>query len=785
MTSLATPVAPGGVIPEHAPGLARVLDRTARVLDVYCRGAVGIATFGTVVAALTAMFSLASNVFARYVLGFSIFGAEEVARIAFLWTIWMGVSLAVRRGAVTVITFVADRGAPAWRRAVRTFSGLALAILLVYACWRSTEYAMSGGVFTQTFAASRISYFYPVASMAVGYYFITLFTVHALTRGAADLAAAGREGFREAGSLMLGGAALTAAVLLLAEQGRDDLGSARNVIGIALVAGAWLLSVAVSPRSGILGATLLGVAMFAIAEGLLSGGASKLVAIGFLFVVLTLAGTPIVFMLSIVGIIASLPTFFGLSFYPTPDPLFPFSTTQFTMGLSGGGELIVILMFLIIAEVLNASGLSERLIGFAASLVGHLRGGMAYVCQLTSVMVSGVSGSAQADAAIMTPLLVPAMEREGYPRPVAAAVVSAASIKGPIGPISLMFIVYAFVVEGVNLSRLLVSGILAIIVLFCFQAATVYVEVRVRGFHKQRPFAGWGNVARRTLDTLPVLAIPVLVLGGIFISGAFTPSESAPVAAVFAMVLALFWYSGLSPRDLPRAITLAGIETGIVLLLLGDSQILAKLLQNNQFGQTVIDFFTGITDNKYVFLLLVNLILLAVGIFIEPLPAVFILAPFLHPLAVDVYGMDPEHFALIVCFNLVLALIHPPIGLVLFLVSSLAKVSVERLSITILPWLGVSILVLFLMTYLPSEAVLVLADLIESPPDWLGMAAAVVALTTLAAYVPFGLSLWKRRDLTGDQRANWILFSAITGAIGVLVYFIHMTFSRARGAAAH
>jgi TRAP-type C4-dicarboxylate transport system permease large subunit len=145
------------------------------------------------------------------------------------------------------------------------------------------------------------------------------------------------------------------------------------------------------------------------------------------------------------------------------------------MGLSGGSELLVILMFLIVAEVLNSSGMSTRLITFAASIVGHLRGGMAYVCQVTSMVVSGISGSAQADAASMTPLLVPAMEREGYRRDVAAAVVAGASIKGPIGPLSIMFIVYGVVVQGpasASISRLLLSGVIA---------ATAYLQVTALG----------------------------------------------------------------------------------------------------------------------------------------------------------------------------------------------------------------------------------------------------------------------------------------------------------------
>ncbi len=144
----------------------------------------------------------------------------------------------------------------------------------------------------------------------------------------------------------------------------------------------------------------------------------------------------------------------------------------------------------------------------------------------------------------------------------------------------------------------------------------------------------------------------------------------------------------------------------------GDSAILARVLQRDNFGASIQEFLTGITDNRYVFLLLVNVLLLFVGIFVEPLPAVYVLAPFLAPVAL-LYGIDPVHFGLIVVFNLVLALIHPPIGLVLFLVSSIAKVSVERLSIVILPWLAVSLVVLFLVTYLPSQVVLVLSNLLE------------------------------------------------------------------------
>jgi tripartite ATP-independent transporter DctM subunit len=640
----------------------------ARWLEVYSQAAVRIARVGTVVAVSVAMGATAANVFTRTVLGYSLFGAGELARFAFLWAIWFGVSLAVKRGAVTVITFVAEAGGPWWQRSVRTFSGVSVAVLLAYACYRSTQFATApGGIFSRGKSPSlEISWFYPIVSMTVGYYFISLHYLAAVAAGAARLATDRRRALRLCLTALAGAAAIGGAV--------------------------WL-------------------AVF----GLLEAGVSELVALGVIFVALTLAGTPIIFMLSIVGIIALLPSFLGLSFYPNPSALVPFTTTQSTMGLTGGAELLVILMFLVTAEILNASGMSARLILFAAAIVGHLRGGMAYVCQITSAVVSGISGSAQADAAIMTPLLVPAMEREGYRRDVAAAVVAGASIKGPIGPISIFFIVYVVVVGGKaqpSIHKLLLSGLFAEILLFLFQAATVYVVARRLDFLKRRRFAGMGTIARTGLGALPVLAIPFIILGGIF-SGVFTPTESASVAAVIAIAIALFGYASVAPRQLPGVLILAGMEAGIVMLLLGDSAILMKALYYNDFGEAVASFFSGMTDNKYVFLLVVNLILLAVGIFLEPLPALYILAPFLAPVAVGQFGINPVHFGLIMVFNLVLGLIHPPIGLVLFLVSSLAKVPVERLSIMILPWFAVSLLVLFLVTYLPTHYVLVLANLLE------------------------------------------------------------------------
>jgi tripartite ATP-independent transporter DctM subunit len=644
----------------------RVVLQLARWLDQYSRGLVRFALFGAVAAALVTFLTVLVDVFSLFVLGVSLRGAEQISSFAFLWAVWLGVSIAVRQGAVTVISVVSARGPAWWQRSVQTFSGLALGLLLAYAVVQSTRYAIGEESLRSFSADLSIRKVYPIASMTVGYYLIAAHYLAYLANGLARLLDGGRQSLRVSVQALVG--ALTIAALT-----------------------------------------------WGTCAALFAAGAAKLLVLGVIFVILTLAGTPVVFMLSIVGILST-KAFLGLSFYPNPDQIFPFRQTQNAMGLKGASELIVILMFLIVAEVLNESGMSDRLIRFAVSIVGHFRGGTAYVCQVTSMLASGVSGSAQADAAIMTPLLVPAMEKDGYPRDVAAAVVSGASIKGAIGPLSIMFILYPAYVQDDNASppagQLLFSGVGAVLLLFVLQAATIYWVVRRRGFFVKRPFAGASAVARATGSALPILSIPVIILGGI-LSGVFTAPQAASVALLVTFLLAFFWYSTLTFRDIPRVVGMACVETGVVTLLLGDSAILAGTLQNNGFGADFSSFLTGITDNKYVFLLVINVLLLLVGIFIEPLPALAILAPFIAPIAVLAYGIDPVHIGLIMVFNLVLALIHPPIGLVLFLVSRIAKVPIERLSITVLPWLAVSILVLFLITYLPAGVVLWLSHLLQ------------------------------------------------------------------------
>src|SRR5262249_6940994 len=290
MRTAAPPVA---AAPGHPPTLARVLARLAAWAELLSRAAVGVAYVGTVAGAVLATSALAANVFTRYVLGYSILGADEFASWAFLWVIWLGLSLAVKRGAVTTITLAVDHGPGWWRRGIRTFAAGAVAAVVVYGCWRSIQYAASPESVSSSSPGTGQPFLYAIVSMTVGFWFIAFHFLPRLLDGAARLVAAGREGLRWAAEGVVGGAAAVAIV--------------------------WLLCYAV-----------------------LAAGGSKFIALGIIFVALTLAGTPIVFMLAIVGIISTL-TLLGLTFYPDvgQDQLFPFRTTQEAMGLSTGSALIV------------------------------------------------------------------------------------------------------------------------------------------------------------------------------------------------------------------------------------------------------------------------------------------------------------------------------------------------------------------------------------------------------------------------------------------------------------
>jgi len=631
-----------------------------RVLGVIAEGTAVIAMAIAVIAGFAIFAVVLANILDRQFENNSIYGAEEFSRFAFLWLIWMGVSLAVRRSAVTVLTLGTDNGPWWWRASLRGLAMGSLAILLTYACWQSIHYVLSQESVASISPAMRAPMWTAILSMPVGYVFIVI------------------------------------QYLYIASRSLDRVRSSPDPHRWRPIA------------AGIAGGVVLAAILWVVCFGLLSANVAPLVPLAIVFVALTLAGMPVVFMLSLVGILGAT-SILWLDFFPFAgtDPLFPFRTTQGNMGLSQGGELIVIYLFLMVAEVMNAAGLSQRLIRFAASLVGHFRGGMAFVCQVTSAVMSGISGSAQADAAVMTPLLVPAMEKEGYDRDVAAAVVAGASIKGPVGPISVMFIAYGYIVSGPGqapINQMLAAGVVLVIGLLILQAGVVSIVARRRGLRPPHGFLGWGEVARSGLGALPILMIPVIIIGGI-LTGYFTPTESASVALAVTLVLAIA-FRRLSFPVLGRAMIVAAMETGIVMLLLGDSAILAQLLNIDGFGQSIQNAMTSLTSNADLFLLMVMIIMLLVGIFIEPLPALYMFAPFLAPVAVTVYNINAVQFACVMVLALCIGLIHPPVGLVLFLVSSISRVRIERLSITILPWIGVSLIGLLLVAYTPAHVLL-------------------------------------------------------------------------------
>ncbi len=316
-----------------------------RVLGVIADGTAVIAMAIAVLAGFAIFAVVFANILDRQFEHNSIYGAEEFSRFAFLWLIWMGVSLAVRRSAVTVLTLGTDNGPWWWRASLRGLAMGSLAILLTYACWQSIHYVLSQESVASISPAMRAPMWTAILSMPVGYVFIVI------------------------------------QYLYIASRSLDRVRSSPDPHRWRPIA------------VGIAGGVVLAAILWVVCFGLLSANVAPLVPLAIVFVALTLAGMPVVFMLSLVGILGATSVLW-LYFFPFAgtDPLFPFRTTQGNMGLSQGGELVVIYLFLMVAEVMNAAGLSQRLIRFAASLVGHFRGGMAFVCQVTSAVHVGDLG---------------------------------------------------------------------------------------------------------------------------------------------------------------------------------------------------------------------------------------------------------------------------------------------------------------------------------------------------------------------------------------------------------
>ena len=429
--------------------------------------------------------------------------------------------------------------------------------------------------------------------------------------------------------------------------------------------------------------------------------------------------------------------------------------------------LMAIPFFMLAGEMMNKGGITERLVEFSQALMGHLRGGLAHVNILSSMLFAGLSGSAVADTSALGSMLIPAMEKQGYTRRFAAAVTAASSVIGPIIPPSGIMIIYAYVM-GESVAALFLAGIvpgvmvgvglmlvvrllankydlpkaerivkkgqtltareywvsfvllrlnLGWIIFAIFRGttgiatgdeagtpmvlATYAVGVLVAHVFlmsmRSRVESDFRMVTKRAVVPLQT---PILILGGILL-GVFTPTEAAAVAVFYAVIVAFFVLKTMKLSDLPNILSRSAMTSAVVLLLVGAAMAFKTVVSLSYAPQILADFILSLSENPLILLFLINILLFIVGMFLDAGPAIIILGPILGPIFVEM-GVHPVHFAIIMSVNLTVGLATPPMGLVLFVASSVANEKVETIAKAILPFLAVEVLVIFLITYVPA-----------------------------------------------------------------------------------
>lgn len=360
--------------------------------------------------------------------------------------------------------------------------------------------------------------------------------------------------------------------------------------------------------------------------------------------------------------------------------------------------LVAIPLFILTGEIMNRGGLTQRLVDWALSLVGHVRGALAQVSLLTNLMMAGVSGSGAADAAATGRILVPAMRREGYNEGYAGAIIAAGAMLGPIIPPSVPMIVYA-AMANVSVIRLFLAGLLPGLLLFAGFALIGYLYPTGQLAQHRRPRQPLSVKGRATLTALPVLTLPVVVLGGMRF-GIVTDTEAAAVAAVWALIVSLFLSRELKLGGVYQATVTAARSAAAILFLLAAAGPLGWIIAESRINLEIAAAIAGISENPLIVLLAINILLLLVGCFLEPLPAMIVFLPTLTPIGMSL-GVDPVHFGMIVILNLMIGMLTPPVGLLLFVAGSAGKVPVAAIIRRVWPFLLWSLVVLALVVLIP------------------------------------------------------------------------------------
>lgn len=408
------------------------------------------------------------------------------------------------------------------------------------------------------------------------------------------------------------------------------------------------------------------------------------------FVILLALGVPIAFSIGIAALLTMLVSI-------APEAAFTTLAQRMATGVDSFA-LLAIPFFILAGQLMNRGGIATRLIDFAKVLVGTLPGGLAYVNILACMLFGAISGSAVAAASAIGGIMNPRMVKEGYSRPFSAAVNITSATTGMIIPPSNILIVYSLASGGVSIAALFVAGYIPGLLM----GSAIMLVAGYISYRKKYPVGdkvSFNEVVIKFLDAIPSLLLLVIVIGGI-IAGVFTATEASAIAVFYTLILSMVFYRQVKATDLPDILIHTVITTSIVMLLIGTSMGMSWVMSYENIPQSFSEALLSISDNKIVVLIIINLILLFVGIFMDMTPAVLIFTPIFLPV-VTALGVDPTHFGIIMVMNLCIGLCTPPVGSVLFVGCGVANISISNVIKPLVPMFIAMVIALLLVTYIP------------------------------------------------------------------------------------
>ena len=367
--------------------------------------------------------------------------------------------------------------------------------------------------------------------------------------------------------------------------------------------------------------------------------------------------------------------------------------------------LMAVPFFILAGEIMGKGGISERLFRVANALVGNKTGGFAIATIITCMFFAAISGSGPATVAAIGGVMIPAMVQQGYDRRFATATVAAAGSIGIIIPPSIPMVMFG-VTASVSVGDLFISGIVPGILVGLTMMVWAWYYSKKMGYKGIDEKTSLKKIGKAIWDAKWALLIPVIILGGIY-GGYFTPTEAAVVAVVYGLFVALFVYRELPFKELPKVIYDSALTTAAVLIIVGTANAFGRLLTLEQIPTKIADWLTGISTNPTVIILLITVLLLIVGMFMDPLAAIIILTPILLPIVIQV-GFDPVHFGVIMIVNLAIGYFTPPVGVNLFVGSSISGVPMGPLSKAVVPYIFSMLVVLLIITFIPQLVLLFL-----------------------------------------------------------------------------